>query len=224
MNPYEFRKGMDFELTSLGCARLAESSIEEREKATETILKNLEYHPAYYSGLIQFTTHFRNHKQKPAFKTWLKEFYNDTKWQPMEKFNKKGKRTSLVAIKEAIKREVRVLLEKKDDGDDITDREPSKKELTGIDKSIGDTKDILVQATKELPELKKYFSEIKKDIESDIAKLKAKLDSDSITQTQYDTQYQGINQKLKADEKVQAYVKFRKLMRDAGLLNKDENY
>jgi len=224
-NPYEFRKGMDFELTNLGCARLAESSIEERAKATETVLKNLEHHPAYYSGLIQYTTHFTNHKQKPAFKTWLKEFYEDTKMQPTEKFNKKGKRTSLVAIKEAIKKEVRTLLEgrkKKNDNEDA-EKEPSNKEIenSGIAKSVADTKNVLVQATKELPALKKYFSDIKKDIESDIKTLKTKLDDGSITKTQYDTQYQGINSKLKSDEKVQSYVKFRRLLKDAGLLTNE---
>ena len=46
-HPYEFRKGMDYELTSVGISRLAESSLEEREKATETVLKNLEEHQAY---------------------------------------------------------------------------------------------------------------------------------------------------------------------------------
>ena len=54
VNPYEFRKGMDYELTSLGCARLQESTPEEREKATTTVLKNLKEHGAYYSALIQF--------------------------------------------------------------------------------------------------------------------------------------------------------------------------
>ena len=227
-NPYEFRKGMDFELTSLGCARLAESTVEEREKATETVLKNLEHHPAYYSGLIQYTTHHRNRKQKPAFKTWLKEFYEDTKMQPMEKFNKKGKRTSLVAIKEAIKNEVRYILEgkkKKNEDTDNTD-EPSNKQIkkqTGVEKSIADTAGVLQTAKSELPALKKYFNDIKNDIESDIKKLKAKLDDDSITQSQYDTQYSGINSKLKSDEKVQSYVRFRRLLKDAGLL-KNETY
>ena len=56
VNPYEFRKGMDYELTSMGCARLQESTSEEREKATEAVLKNLEEHQAYYSALIQFET------------------------------------------------------------------------------------------------------------------------------------------------------------------------
>ena len=37
LNPYEFRKGMDYELTELGCLRLQESTPEEREKATESV-------------------------------------------------------------------------------------------------------------------------------------------------------------------------------------------
>ena len=57
VNPYEFRKGMDYELTSMGVSRLKESTIEEREKATEIVLKNLENkHSAYYSALLQFET------------------------------------------------------------------------------------------------------------------------------------------------------------------------
>ena len=42
INPYEFRKGMDYELTAMGVSRLQESTPEEREKATETVLKNLD--------------------------------------------------------------------------------------------------------------------------------------------------------------------------------------
>ena len=52
VHPYEFRKGMDVELTSLGISRLQESTPEEREKATETVLKNLEEHDGYYSALV----------------------------------------------------------------------------------------------------------------------------------------------------------------------------
>ena len=54
VNPYEFRKGMDYELVKMGCSRLAESTPDEREKSTEAVLKNLEEHAAYYSALIQF--------------------------------------------------------------------------------------------------------------------------------------------------------------------------
>ncbi len=30
VNPYEFRKGMDYELTALGCARLQESTLKKK--------------------------------------------------------------------------------------------------------------------------------------------------------------------------------------------------
>ena len=74
VNPYEFRKGMDVELTSLGVSRLAESTPEEREKATETVLKNLEEHQQYYTALIQYKTGM-NHGNKineTTFKKFLK--------------------------------------------------------------------------------------------------------------------------------------------------------
>ena len=79
VHPYEFRKGMDYELTNIGVARLAESTPEEREKATESVLKNLEEHPSYYSGLTQYeSTSGQNYGggqfNKVSFKTWLKEF------------------------------------------------------------------------------------------------------------------------------------------------------
>ena len=74
VNPYEFRKGMDYELVSMGCMRLRESTPEEREKATENVLKNLEENSGYYSALIHYETEFRGRDNKPAFKSWLKEF------------------------------------------------------------------------------------------------------------------------------------------------------
>ena len=73
LNPYEFRKGMDYELTELGCLRLKESTPEEREKATEKVLKNLQEYGGYYTSLITYETLFRNSEKKPSFKSWLKE-------------------------------------------------------------------------------------------------------------------------------------------------------
>jgi len=73
VNPAEFRKGMDIELTDMGCSRLAESTIDEREKATETVLKNLSEHQMYYTALVTYETTQRNMNKKPTFKTWLKE-------------------------------------------------------------------------------------------------------------------------------------------------------
>ena len=129
VNPYEFRKGMDYELTSMGCSRLAESTVEERQKATEIVLENLEEHQSYYSGLIQYTTGMDHAKpiNETSFKKWLAEqdankmqevknafkfgkmkdadFKNDKMEKP--KYNKKDYTTQL---KEAIKNEVVNLL------------------------------------------------------------------------------------------------------------------
>ena len=74
VNPYEFRKGMDYELINIGCMRLAESTPEEREEATEKVLKNLEKYPGYYTAIIQYEVTYRNKKTKPNFNSWLKEF------------------------------------------------------------------------------------------------------------------------------------------------------
>ena len=96
-NPYEFRKGMDYELTAVGCMRLAESTPEEREKATENVLKNLDQHPSYYSALIQFETGM-NHAGKiegKNFKSWLKDHFEFSKMQPvMDETFKKTKKTN----------------------------------------------------------------------------------------------------------------------------------
>ncbi len=74
VNPYEFRKGMDYELTAIGCSRLAESTIEEREKATESVLKNLEEVSNYYTAIVTYETKYRNTQgSKPSFKSWLSE-------------------------------------------------------------------------------------------------------------------------------------------------------
>ena len=221
-NPYEFRKGMDFELTSMGVSRLAESTPGERGKATEKVLKNLEKHNGYYTSLITYETTYRNADRKPSFTKWLQEQGEIENMKPAEKFDRKGKRTSLVALKEAIKREIRTLIEAKKKNDE--EEEPSTKEIkkqTGVEKSIADTANVLQQAKSELPALKKYFNSIKKSMEADVKDLKAKLANGDISQTDYDTQYQGINTKLKNDQKVQSYVKFRRLLKDAGLLTNE---
>ena len=223
-NPFEFRKGMDFELTNMGCARLAESSPNERQKATEKVLKNLDKHGGYYTSLITYETTYRNTKKKPSFTKWLQEQGETNDMKPTEKFNRRGKRTSLVALKEAIKNQIRTLIEAKKDDNKEDDEEPSTKQIkkqTGVEKSIADTASVLQQAKSELPALKKYFNGIKTSMESDVKDLKDKLSNGDISQTDYDTQYQGINTKLKNDQKVQSYVKFRRLLKDAGLLTNE---
>ena len=133
LNPYEFRKGMDYELTALGCSRLQESTIEEREKATESVLKNLEEHGGYYTSLITYEIEFRNKNPKPSFKTWLaeqdefrmkeidKKYKNDIMTEPKIKNQEVSIKADLKssALKEAIKRKLyRKLAEAKDKDDD----------------------------------------------------------------------------------------------------------
>ena len=140
INPYEFRKGMDYELTAMGVSRLQESTIEEREKATENVLKNLENKCGYYTSLITYETLFRNTKGvKPSFNAWLKE-QDDVKMQEVKSGDKDSKHKNdkmaepkydkkeytvpfkTDALKESIKKEIKkILLEKnvKEQPDDV---------------------------------------------------------------------------------------------------------
>ena len=97
INPYEFKKGMDYELVELGCVRLQESTPEERMESTEKVISNLNYHPLYYSGLIHYMTEFRNVKAKPSFKKWITEFHEDTAMKPV---------TEKDRLREAIKKQI----------------------------------------------------------------------------------------------------------------------
>tara|TARA_B100001778_G_scaffold286102_1_gene253275 strand:- start:132 stop:1280 length:1149 start_codon:yes stop_codon:yes gene_type:complete len=91
INPYEFRKGMDYELTAMGISRLQESTVEEREKATETVIKNLENKCGYYTSLITYETLFRNVQGvKPSFTAWLKE-QDEIKMQEVKSGDKDSK-------------------------------------------------------------------------------------------------------------------------------------
>ena len=160
-NPHEFRTGMDYELTSIGVSRLQESTPEEREKATEDVLKNLEEHKAYYSALIQFEGGM-NHGSKiteTKFKKFL-ETYNpgdpgtgmvevteDLKDDKMTE-PKYNKEEYTIQLKEAIKKEItNILSEAKKDKDEpeseeTTDQKASKgakgkeKALAALDKEI----------------------------------------------------------------------------------------
>ena len=111
LNPYEFRKGMDYELTNLGCSRLAESSLEEREKATESVLKNLEENNGYYTSLITYETTFRGNDKAPTFKQWLAE-QDDVR---MQEVDYKFKGDKMEELKETIKSKVRKMILENDD-------------------------------------------------------------------------------------------------------------
>lgn len=143
-NPHEFRKGMDLELTSIGCSRLAESTEDERRKATETVLKNLEEHGGYYTSFITYETHFRNlaeGSKKPAFKTWLAE-QGEYQMKEVGKKAPEFKNDKMVELKEAITREIKSMLaevkgkeaEKINKADAEADKEPSKKDMKGSNK------------------------------------------------------------------------------------------
>jgi len=166
LNPYEFRKGMDYELTSVGCNRLAESTIEERESATEKVLKNLKEHGAYYSALIQFEIGMNQAGKidESSFKKYLTtytsergdgmvevktEIKDDKMTEP--KYDKKEYTAEFKTdmLKEAITQEIKNILseakkdkEDKEVSDDDTDKKASKgakgkeKALKALDKEI----------------------------------------------------------------------------------------
>ena len=138
VNPYEFKKGMDYELTGMGISTLRESTKEEREKATEIVLKNLENtHPAYYSAIFQFETGM-NHGSpinETSFKKFL-ETFSKGHGDGMMSVDKPSTDDKMVELKESIKKEIKkVLLEKKvkeqnnipfDDDDVAADKAASK--------------------------------------------------------------------------------------------------
>ena len=147
-NPYEFRKGMDYELTQMGVSRLAESTPDEREKATESVLKNLEEHNGYYSCLIQFEggMNLGNKITETSFKKYLENYKSNYPGTGMVEVGKAVKDDKMIELKEAIKREIKNMLSeaKKDSGDngEDDDKQASKgakgkeKALKALDKEI----------------------------------------------------------------------------------------
>ena len=139
VNPYEFRKGMDYELAEMGCSRLAESLPEEREKATESVLKNLEEHGGYYTSLLTYESLFKNPVEgikKPTFKTWLSE-QDENKMKEIKnafKFNKSKdadfKGDKMEELKEAIKKEMKSILKEQDEENFDDDVEKADKSAT----------------------------------------------------------------------------------------------
>ena len=182
VNPYEFRKGMDLELTSLGVSRLAESTVEEREKATEIVLKNLEEHQAYYSALIQYNRGMDHGSpiKESTFKKYLetytsgrgdgmvcvkKEVKDDKMEEP--KYDKKEYTSEFKTdmLKESIKREVDNILtetsaddiNKADKKADAEKEKSLKKHERGLKKKKKDRGDEL---DAELSDIKKAKSEL----------------------------------------------------------------
>jgi len=104
VNPYEFKKGMYTELEKLGTT-LRESDEDQREKATETVLKNLKDVPAYYSYMEHYETVTRNMDRKPSFKTFVKEIGDHSMKEIGEKFTEDKMKE--IKLKESIRAEVR---------------------------------------------------------------------------------------------------------------------
>ena len=105
VNPYEFKKGMYCELNKLGAASLREANEEQREKATETVLKKLKETQAYYSYMEHYETTTRNMDKKPSFKTFLKELEGHSMKEIGEKFTEDKMKE--IKLKESIRTEVR---------------------------------------------------------------------------------------------------------------------
>jgi len=105
INPYEFKKGMNYELNKVGVLTLREASEEDREKATEAVLKNLKDVPAYYSYMEHYEATTRNMDRKPSFKSFLKELEGHSMKEISEKFTEDKMKE--IKLKESIRAEVR---------------------------------------------------------------------------------------------------------------------
>ena len=105
INPYEFKKGMNAELTKMG-TELRESSEEQREKATETVIKNLQKLPAYYSLMEHYETITRNIEgRKPTFNSFAKEMEGYKMKEIKEKFT--VDKMKEIKLRESIRAEVK---------------------------------------------------------------------------------------------------------------------
>ena len=170
VNPYEFRKGMDYELTQLGVSRLAESTPDEREKATESVLKNLEgKHPAYYSALLQFETGMNQGSQieEKTFNKFL-ETYSLGHGDGMMSVEKEFKNDKMVELKEAIRTQIKTALlegkkDKEKDDDDI-DKEAGKGAKKGSKK--------LSKFDKEREAVEKHLEDLKEKKDKELEKYK----------------------------------------------------
>ena len=174
VNPFEFRRGMDLELTNLGVSRLAESTPEEREKCTETVLKNLEGNDGYYTSLVTYETTYRNiakGEKKPSFKTWLAE-QEDSKMKEVGKKGAEFKNDKMKELKEAIKAEVKAMLS------EVKDKEAEKINKADAEKEVSDEKSASKGAKgkeKALKALDKEIATLNKEKDKNKEKLSAPL-------------------------------------------------
>tara|TARA_Y100000389_G_scaffold1680_1_gene1682 strand:+ start:134 stop:1039 length:906 start_codon:yes stop_codon:yes gene_type:complete len=200
VNPFEFRKGMDIELTSLGVSRLAESTPEERKKCTETVLKNLEGHGGYYTSLVTYETEYRNLDKKPTFKQWLSE-QDEYKMKEVDKTFKNDK---MEELKEAIKAEVKAMLL------EVKDKEADKINKADAKKAAADEKDSDKAGKKkgsEIKSLEKDIETLKGQKEKNLDKLKKPLEkykAGKFNSKKYDSakaEYMDVSKTLVDDNK-----------------------
>ncbi len=199
LNPYEFKKGMDIELTDMGVERLRESTPEEREKATEIVIKNLQEHGGYYSGLVQFKGGM-NHGSKITetnFKKWLESYMPGDAGTGMVEINTEIKTDKMTELKEAIKSEIKNILSEFDakavkqmnKDTEKQDKEPSKKDMKGV------SKDSAVQARKDIDAAKSDLAKAEEERSKHFAtykKAKAKAKNDDAEAAAKETYVQAI--------------------------------
>jgi len=127
---------MDYELTAVGCNRLAESTVEERGVATEKVLKNLEEHQSYYSALIQFEGGMNQGSKitESSFKKYLEENFPNTAGTGMICVKKEFKDDKMTELKEAIKREIKNIVSESNS----VDSKSHKKDRLAKHKSMSD--------------------------------------------------------------------------------------
>jgi len=206
VNPYEFRRGMDLELTNLGVSRLAESTPEEREKCTETVLKNLEEHGGYYTSLVTYETTYRNiakGEKKPSFKTWLAE-QEDSKMKEVGKKGAEFKNDKMEELKEAIKAEVKAMLS------EVSKKDADKMNKADAKKDASDEKDSARAGKKkgsEIKNLEKDIESLKDQKEKNLDKLKKPLEkykAGKFNSKKYDSakaEYMDVSKTLVDDNK-----------------------
>ena len=108
INPYEFKKGMNSELTKMG-TELRESNEEQREKVTEIVIKNLQKLPAYYSLMEHYETITRNIEgRKPSFNAFAKEMEGYKMKEVKEKFT--IDKMKEIKLRESVRAEVKNII------------------------------------------------------------------------------------------------------------------
>jgi hypothetical protein len=88
---------------------LREASEEDREKATEAVIKNLKETPSYYSLLEHYEVTTKNIQgRKPSFKSFVKEFAEYSMKEVKEKFT--VDKVKEIKLRESVRTEVKNII------------------------------------------------------------------------------------------------------------------